>query len=452
MNIGVIMPTEENLLEALDEDLLNRNLQLGYFYQLLLCLDTATTISIDGRWGSGKTFFVKQEILLINAMNTKSNMIEEKRCAIVENIANIGSETENCDIAVYYDAWKNDNDTEPIISLIYEIAKEVDLTYPFNGNTNIFKTLGSIIETISGRNVNGIIDNLKTDDPFSDFKRKKDFQEQMHEFLEELINENGNRLIVFIDELDRCKPTYAVRLLEQTKHYLCDDRITFIFSINKAELQHTIKTYYGLNFDACKYLDRFFDIPISLPPANMARFFDKMGLGSSDWLELVCSRIIKVYHFELREIIRFYQNVKMAVYKPTHDRQNESFDYMDGATKKLVLAIIVPLVIGLQIENTNLYDEFTNGNNMQPLVDVFADDEFYNWFAGMLYKNGNYNDDIKAKDKEEVIRELYKVIFEHTYTYGEPYIQLGQYRFSAEIKAYILEASSGLSKHADYTI
>ena len=63
-------------------------------------------------------------------MNTKSNMIEEKRRAIVENIANIGSETENCDIAVYYDAWKNDNDTEPIISLIYEIAKEVDLTYP----------------------------------------------------------------------------------------------------------------------------------------------------------------------------------------------------------------------------------------------------------------------------------------------------------------------------------
>ena len=66
-----------------------------------------------------------------------------------------------------------------------------------------------------------------------------------------------------IDKSDRCKPTFAVHLLEQIKHYIFDDRITFVFSINLEQLQHTIKQYYGADFDSCRYLDRFFDLRIS---------------------------------------------------------------------------------------------------------------------------------------------------------------------------------------------
>lgn len=60
------------------------------------------------------------------------------------------------------------------------------------------------------------------------------------------------RIIIFIDELDRCKPSYAVRLLEQIKHYMCDERITFILAVNTAQLQHTIRHFYGSEFDACR--------------------------------------------------------------------------------------------------------------------------------------------------------------------------------------------------------
>ena len=56
--------------------------------------------------------------------------------------------------------------------------------------------------------------------------------------------ERGNRLIIFIDELDRCKPTFAVHLLEQIKHYIFDDRITFVFSINLEQLQTYNKTIF----------------------------------------------------------------------------------------------------------------------------------------------------------------------------------------------------------------
>ena len=47
----------------------------------------------------------------------------------------------------------------------------------------------------------------------------------------------GNRLIIMVDELDRCKPSYAVKLLERIKHYFTNDRITFVFSVNTYELE-----------------------------------------------------------------------------------------------------------------------------------------------------------------------------------------------------------------------
>ena len=61
-------------------------------------------------------------------------------------------------------------------------------------------------------------------------------------------------MLFFIDELDRCKPSFAVHLLEQLKHYISDERITFVFSVNLEQLQHTIKHYYGINFDSGRYL------------------------------------------------------------------------------------------------------------------------------------------------------------------------------------------------------
>ena len=156
--------------------------------------------------------------------------------------------------------------------------------------------------------------------------------------------ERGNRLIIFIDELDRCKPTFAVHLLEQIKHYIFDDRITFVFSINLEQLQHTIKQYYGADFDSCRYLDRFFDLRISMPPANMEKFYSEIGLESRYYVDIVTKRIINMYNFELREITRFYSQIKAAVYEPTHDSEKYDFMFPDGKGRQIILIYIVPLL------------------------------------------------------------------------------------------------------------
>ena len=72
-------------------------------------------------------------------------------------------------------------------------------------------------------------------------------------------------------------------------------------AVNLSELQHTIKHYYGSTFDACRYLDRFFDMRISLPSADKTAFYREMGLEVDFPLEEICRKVIDTYNMELRE-------------------------------------------------------------------------------------------------------------------------------------------------------
>ena len=133
--------------------------------------ESASTIAIDGRWGSGKTFFVRQTKMVINALNPSCDMDEEKKTKATIRLPfpKNDEEKENYSIAVYYDAWENDNDTEPVLSLIYEITKQLSVDFSLS-DKSIVKTAGAIIEAISGHNVNGIKDALTSEDPFTKFK------------------------------------------------------------------------------------------------------------------------------------------------------------------------------------------------------------------------------------------------------------------------------------------
>ncbi|WP_249118541.1 P-loop NTPase fold protein [Pseudoalteromonas sp. NEC-BIFX-2020_015] len=64
---------------------------------------------------------------------------------------------------------------------------------------------------------------------------------------------------IFIDELDRCRPTYAVEMLEAIKHIFDIEGLVIVVSTHTEELQHTIKALYGSDFNATDYLKRFFD-------------------------------------------------------------------------------------------------------------------------------------------------------------------------------------------------
>ena len=113
----------------------------------------------------------------------------------------------------------------------------------------------------------------------SDYLDTKTSLQTFRTSLEELANElaetnHGLPLVVVIDELDRCRPSYAVELLETAKHLFAVDRVAFVLAVNRSELAHSIRAVYGSKFDAVGYLRRFIDMDFRLPEAEREPFIE----------------------------------------------------------------------------------------------------------------------------------------------------------------------------------
>lgn len=312
------------------------------FAEILNALSDSCSIALDGKWGSGKTFFVKQTKLFIDSHNEFVNSMDENDKMSIKSIFKNDSVEWQAQISVYYDAWENDNDSDPVLSLVYSIISNIDTDFSMVESDGCLKKAASILELFTRRNWNGVVNSLNGNNPLDEIRKNKNIESKIKDFLDSLLAERGNRLIVFVDELDRCKPSYAVKLLERIKHYFCNDRITFVFSINTQELQHTIRQHYGNDFNACRYLDRFFDLRITLPPANKSKFYQSINFENSYYtFDIVCNAVIENYDLQLKEIAKFIRLAKIAAYEPTHESRKFKFLFSDGKAKQFIPVIII---------------------------------------------------------------------------------------------------------------
>lgn len=404
--------TEENIIESLENDAIGRNNEVFNFSELLSTLEGPYSVAIDSEWGSGKTFFVKQVKMLLDSLNPQSKVDKETSDKILKKF-NLDKElNENSEkvgdsiYSIYFDAWKNDADDEPIKSLIYDIMLELNFKYNFS-DTKLtdagIRALKFLTPVIGGAVETGskILDSLLSEEELKPFIKKKSFEKEIQNFISELPNERGNKLVIFIDELDRCNPAYAVKLLEQIKHYMEDDRIIFVFSVNINQLQHTIKHYYGNNFNATKYLDRFFDLQVKLPKANMMKFYENMGLNNSEnyTINTVCVSIIETFDFSLREIVRLYQNVKVAT-------ENFKEDMYDSNSQEFLNYCIIPIIIATNLIDRDLYTNVIEGRNSEPISKVFSNLP-ENFLDNFLLEKDETSEDMNS-DKFE---KLYNAIF-----------------------------------------
>lgn len=112
-----------------------------------------------------------------------------------------------------------------------------------------------------------------------------------------------------VDELDRCNPHYAVKVLERIKHIFDIPNIVFVLSIDKIQLGNSIRGYYGSNLiDADEYLKRFIDIEYTLPDPDVVNF---------------CSYLYEHYDFNA-----FFSSEDQSKY---FNPQNEQFNFLNIA-------------------------------------------------------------------------------------------------------------------------
>ena len=79
-------------------------------------------------------------------------------------------------------------------------------------------------------------------------------------------------IYVLIDELDRCRPNYAIEVIESVKHFFNTKNFVFVIATDSKQLQHSIKAVYGNGFDANLYLSRFFDSSVTLPSPELNKY------------------------------------------------------------------------------------------------------------------------------------------------------------------------------------
>ena len=99
-------------------------------------------------------------------------------------------------------------------------------------------------------------------------------------------NDAAMPVVFFIDELDRCNPKYAVRVLERIKHLFNVPNVIFVLSIDKQQLSYAIQGYYGSSkIDSDNYLRRFIDIELTLPEVDSKVLCDYLlsNYGYSDF-------------------------------------------------------------------------------------------------------------------------------------------------------------------------
>jgi hypothetical protein len=132
----------------------------------------------------------------------------------------------------------------------------------------------------------------------------------------------GFPLVIVVDELDRCRPDFALSLIERIKHLFSTDDVSFLLLANAKQLQNYVRTVYGSDVDAPNYLHKFFTLYAELPRKRgdthendyskyVRRLSDHYGIGRERDLDSFMPRLIQHYGFSLREMERCFAMLAM---------------------------------------------------------------------------------------------------------------------------------------------
>ncbi|WP_199507493.1 MULTISPECIES: KAP family P-loop NTPase fold protein [unclassified Psychrobacter] len=364
--------------------------------KIIKLLDSKINVSpmiIDGKWGTGKTEFCFKLKNLIEANNPNNYKTS------------------------YVNAFQADHANEPLLTLIASVAglyesenkeKFINKAIPYlrlvtgiglkSGLSLVFGKYGSEISSDYTEGVEAIKEGSKelVDQSLKSIIKDQVKAEENLNALQATLLEitKENPVILLIDELDRCRPDFAVAMLETIKHVFDVENVQIILVTNAEQLKATIKHSYGSETDPNSYLYKFFKYQINLPTTskdeenrsvdNNVTYFRQVvqessvipqGFKDNDLIYDV-SKFVKVDQLSLRKIEQVVRCIETLII----------FEDTEKSKSRKSEQILITFLCFLYISN---YKKFINLSNKKITSSNF--DECINNYSLTLMINGSSN-------------------------------------------------------------
>ncbi|GIX17653.1 MAG: hypothetical protein KatS3mg119_1839 [Rhodothalassiaceae bacterium] len=311
------------------------------------------TILLDGRWGTGKTVFIKQWVVMMRKAGAR---------------------------VVYFDAFRHDYHEDAFAALAGAILREFEKAGLKEQKPKIweafrkqaadlaialgFGTLKGLAGLFTAGVAAAVLEEgeetareryerslaARVDAAFTLESQLEAFRKALSEAaaatLPDSKSEGANDkatagepyLIVVIDELDRCRPDFALKILELVKHVFQTDSLCFIISADTRNLGEIIRTKYGNDFDSMDYLKKFYDLYIRFAKIYVPNYYGQTGIinpkrNSKFNIENQAiltmmetfSQIQRVYDLSLRDLQRLYaSSIVFYFIDPKNNDANQS--------------------------------------------------------------------------------------------------------------------------------
>lgn len=335
-------------------------------------LQVGATIAIDAEWGAGKSWFV----------NHWKKQLENNKFKVI-----------------YLNAFSQDYIDDPFLTISMEIANHVDANQEKieklkKGIGKVWRSflphapmlIFSAITTLAGggffaQRVNEVINEIKNSGDFSEelgkvlnekleehiteqvenYQKEKQSLEYFKDCLKNITEKQDKPIIFIVDELDRCKPEFSIRLIERIKHFFDVPKVVFILAMNKSQLEESINSYYGFVSEN-RYLDKFIDTTIFLNHSNnklvnyslaVSNYIENLGLKFNEKDFEVIVNICSMCSPSARQLVKVFNKFSF-LYK----------DYFNCDQQLMLFLIIIFLELKMlnNMSEHSLNDKFFSIN------------------------------------------------------------------------------------------
>lgn len=388
-------------------------------------------ISLDGKWGEGKTTFVKMW----------QGHLKEKGIP-----------------SIYIDAFQNDYTEDAFISIASAITSHVDQNSAGSPEILTFKdqtkkvgvrllswtakigiraaTLGIIKESdIDALSEIGEEVAADTSETIAELVKERLnahsketeliqlFRESLSDLPANLTDNSSGRLVIVIDELDRCRPSFALEVLEKIKHIFSVKNVVFLLVMHKQQLEEAIKNVYGTNIDAHTYLQKFINIETYIPKRVNDRYSNDMELYIKKLLQLheittwgddrhIADCLIPLaqhFNLSLRQLEKVFTNLAI-IYSTSGDNHLRLVPIIVFiAVVKVVKPTVFENLLFGRISYSTLFKEVRFDELNEEEKDKFYLDYILNWVRFSMLSESEY----QAIDENDPIRQFASKLWQY---------------------------------------